>query len=340
MHSHKKEIKMIKNGLETILPAQIRRRAGKFLRTLRRQELFRIRFPSKIDIELTNICNLRCVMCPEITMSRKKGFMEFETFKKITDECANHYVQEVVLNIMGESLLHPKFSEIVIYAKKHLKNVGLNTNACFLKKEISKNIIDAGMDWIRFSLDAAHKETYEKIRIGANFEMTMSNVEEFFKIRKESNSLKPRVVLQFIEQKENCMEHDDFIKKWGSFLDGEDIIAIKFANDWGGQVKDVGTFIAEIVSDVCISPWQSETILWDGEVVMCCVDFDGKVKLGNIKNKSLFDIWNGPEFKKLRMLVENKDYEKLPICRACDMTSGRSFSNINITKKDIISMGG
>ena len=86
----------------------------------------RIRFvsayPEHVDIELSSACNMKCPMCYTITdtfkQSVKRKNMEWETIKKIVDECANGNVYSIRLSLRGESTLNKEFVNTVKYAKK------------------------------------------------------------------------------------------------------------------------------------------------------------------------------------------------------------------------------
>src|SRR3989344_4912526 len=94
--------------------------------------------PLKVYIEPTNYCNLKCKFCANPIMERKKGYMDFELFKKILDESLG-FVKQVYLFHSGDPLLHPKIGEMVSELnKRNIKSV-IFTNAHFLSKEKAKN---------------------------------------------------------------------------------------------------------------------------------------------------------------------------------------------------------
>ena len=125
--------------------------------------------PIRLWVELTNTCNLRCTMCPNSSPTgAKRGFMSFDTYKKIIDQCANH-VYDINLAHRGESLLHDRIDDMIAYAKQMGIATRLNTNATLLTEEKSRNLIESGLDFISFSFDGVDPQTYEKIRIGSSF---------------------------------------------------------------------------------------------------------------------------------------------------------------------------
>ena len=75
-------------------------------------------FPDRITLELTNHCNLSCVFCPRKFMSKNQGNMEVSMAKRLLDEMADHLPVILVPFFRGEPLLHPRYAEIIKYAKK------------------------------------------------------------------------------------------------------------------------------------------------------------------------------------------------------------------------------
>ena len=94
---------------------------------------------NKIDIELTNICNLKCNFCSHEKITREKGFMPFALFKKIVDE-ANSWASLIDLDFYGEILLHPEFDRLIKYAKSK----GLKTAVKSVVKQRSNRGSNSG----------------------------------------------------------------------------------------------------------------------------------------------------------------------------------------------------
>jgi molybdenum cofactor biosynthesis enzyme MoaA len=104
-------------------------------------------------------------------MTTSLGFMDKEVFEKIVDECAEHLPVALVPFFRGESLLHNHFNDFIRYAKaKGLGPIQFTTNATLLNEKMNERILSSGIDFISFSLDTIDKESYEKNRLGADFD--------------------------------------------------------------------------------------------------------------------------------------------------------------------------
>ena len=134
--------------------------------------------PESIYIEPTNICNLRCRMCPHSgEINRKQGFMKWELYTKIISDL-EEYREKPYINLYchGESLLHDRLINMINYAKERGFRVGLNTNSVLLDEKKTDEILKTDLDWIYFSFDGINVEIYEKIRVGAKFEEVKQNI--------------------------------------------------------------------------------------------------------------------------------------------------------------------
>ncbi|CAB1072245.1 hypothetical protein D1AOALGA4SA_1482 [Olavius algarvensis Delta 1 endosymbiont] len=74
--------------------------------------------PTTLNVEVTNICNLRCVMCPANTVKRAKGYMGLNLFKNILKESVELGIKQIGLHTVGESLLHPEIVTFISESKK------------------------------------------------------------------------------------------------------------------------------------------------------------------------------------------------------------------------------
>ena len=281
-------------------------------------------FPSVIVIEPTTYCNLRCIICPYPTLKRKKGEMEFSTFKKIADEIAKENPSaDLWFAFMGEPLsMGNKLTEMISYAKSvGIKNIHLNTNAMFMDKEMSRKIIDSGVSEVIVSLDGITKKTYESIRVGGNFETVMENLEYLLKLKNELNSESPEVFCQFIVMDENENEVEEFKKHW---LNLGACVKIRAKLGWGAAIETDIFGLKEEERFPC--PWTNRgmTILWDGRYAQCDADYEGKFCPSDINSQTIKEVWNG-EFFNRRERHWNQDFGH-DLCKNCkDWQSGAAL---------------
>lgn len=279
-------------------------------------------FPEIIHIENTNVCNAECIMCPREKMARQLGFMDFELFRKIIDECAKErYVQEVHLHGFGEPLLEKDLLRKVSYAKeKGIRLTYIVTNGSLLFREVSKKLILAGLDRMKISFYGATKKTYETVHLGLDFNQVERNVRDFFSVRGEMGRDNPSIYLQFLPQKENIHERELFREKWSKFIDetkGDRLSDYRLHNY--GIGRDYNILEADNSNKRgCVLPFTTMQILWNGDVVPCCFDFNADMILTNIKEQSLKEAWNSSSFADLRRTHRMLDFKTVSLCAQCD----------------------
>lgn len=275
-------------------------------------------FPDRVYVESTNICNLDCIMCPTGLHidTRPKGFMEWDLYTAIIDEIAP-FAHAVVLHSWGEPLLHKQIIEMIRYAKERDLWVETSTNATRLTEEVSRKILDAGLDRIYLSMDGLTKETYEKVRVKGKFEEVLGNIERFLELKHELGS-PIEADIQIVRLSETDAEVEDFVRRWKS--SHADIINIKELDTWGGQIDEVSALDPEgkaqektlgFVNGVrkpCPNLWYHCHIHWDGTLVSCSRDYDAVTPLGNVKNGGVLETWHGARMRMMRRWHAEGDF--------------------------------
>jgi radical SAM protein with 4Fe4S-binding SPASM domain len=281
-------------------------------------------YPIHLDIESTSICNLDCPMCPYPEMRIKKGNMTFDLFKNIIDQCDGK-VFDVLLHMYGEPLVNKEIFKMISYAKeKGVRITSMSTNLTLLTREKGKQLIDAGLDKITLSFDGTDKETFEQVRLGANYEKCLDNLLGFLELKKETGAKNPFTVLQVIQMKQTEPGLQAFVDRFSKM--NVDLLKVKSFDTWAGQIEDKtepmkpSTYHRGNVNDerkACPLLWYYMSIRWDGRVVPCCRDYDNHEILGDITKESLMDVWNGKRFQALRRDHLKGDFDNSVLCSKC-----------------------
>ncbi len=157
------------------------------------------------QIELTTRCPLRCKMC-----IRAEGAhwqfqdMALEGFKKILPYLKE--VEAVVLEGWGESLLHPNLPECVRLVKKEGARVGFVTSGMGLTKDRVSELIEAGLDFVGFSISGTVAETHDAIRVNSHLTEVLQAVHLFHEEKNRQGLLRPQMHFVFLMVKENIQQ--------------------------------------------------------------------------------------------------------------------------------------
>ncbi len=297
--------------------------------------------PDRMYIESTNICNLGCIMCPtgrkEIT--RSHGYMKWEIFKQIVDEMAPH-VKATTLHIWGEPLMHKRIYDMVAYCQEKGLRSEISTNATLLTEERARGLLEAGLNVIYLCQDGMRPETYESIRVNADYERTNENIERFVAM-KYKGGYRTFVNLQIIEMASTKDETVEFVERWRN-VPGVDLVHVKPFDSWGDQVEAISAL--KLIGDKTLPPrfacpnlWYHVHIYWDGSIAMCDRDFNLDFDLGNVIDPDgevrVMKNWNGPKMQDLRRLHLDGKYDQVTPCNTCSEwawwrpTLGSGFGN-------------
>ncbi|MBK47700.1 MAG: hypothetical protein CMI94_01565 [Pelagibacteraceae bacterium] len=291
-----------------------------------------LKFPLHLDIETTEACNLKCVMCVHGTTGVPvTGLINMKFAKDLIDQAAKGGTKSIKFNWRGEPALHKGLEELIKYSKqKGILEVQINTNGIpFNEKRIEK-IIKSGIDRVIFSMDGATKKTYESIRVGSSFDRLMKNIKQFYNTRKSLKMTKPFIRIQMVKMKDNQNEVDRFVNMWRGIAD--DIRVNDVTNRGQGAMLYSGDQIA-IGRKRCNQPWQRMIVARDGEVFPCCADWDRNYKIGDAKKKSLKEIWKGKKMSSLREINRKKQLNNHHLCKNCYVETSYEWRNMTDKEK-------
>lgn len=285
--------------------------------------------PKRIKLETCTLCQLKCPGCNRVLYPEefKKhcgiGYLPFKQFKKVVDD-NNFEIIEPTNN--GELFLNPELLDIMKYA--HEKNItltdGVGVNLNYLPDDIAEALVKYRFEHLVVSIDGASQETYEKYRVGGNFETVINNVRKINYFKKKYNSKYPELTYKFILFGHN--EHEiDKAKKLAKKLNME----IQFTPNcckWFSPIKNAAlvkkktgvdtdlTIMEDLISDYkkdskaliyCKQLWTNPQINWDGRILGCCCIFF-KDFGGNVFKDGLFNALNNNKLVYAKnMLAEN-----------------------------------
>ncbi|MDD2714748.1 MAG: CIA30 family protein, partial [Candidatus Wallbacteria bacterium] len=309
-------------------------------------------------IEPTNLCNLQCIMCNhgDHSFQRPLGVMKLSEFKRIIDEIVAEKLNlwEFAPFWLGESFVHPQIVDFLNYASEAktrpgtFRHFNIHTNGSMLERQHLDAILNSKLTSILFSVDAATKGTYEKIRVGGNFERVVSNLHFLLSERIKRGQASPKLIAQLIGMDENIGEIRAFADYWLS-AGFEDLIFAGRAEDnpfpretkvhlLFPQVIRDSVFIKALepnaltkhqchreviemhpglVRKPCGSLWRMLSVAWDGTATACCRDDQIKMPIGNVLKSSLKEVWYGEPLRRLRIAQIMGNFSETPKCLDC-----------------------
>lgn len=265
------------------------------------------RFPEVLQVETTNACNSKCLICPHRTMKRRVESMADDLYARIIDEAAAHRCGNVHLHNFGEPLLDRKLAERIRYAKaKGLKRVKIFSNGSLLDGERAHELIEAGLDEIKISFDGATREEFERIRQPLKFDTVIDNIKELVRIRDQKKAgLKIMVA---------CCSTADKTETIRTLESMVDQFSFGRVHNWASPEESHGR---SGIRRPCSRVWRTFTVLANGDVSLCCLDYEGEVILGNVREDSIARIWRNTVYRRIRSCHRLARQDLIKICRNC-----------------------
>lgn len=283
-------------------------------------------FPQVLCLEITNHCNLKCVMCPHPEMTRSKGEMNFDLFCKLIDE-AEGKSEMAMLYGLGESLISKNFFKYAEYAVKSKLATRLSSNATVITPNIAEQLVGVGLDFLILSVDGVTPGTYENIRVGGTLEKTQANVKKILqeKIRQGSNThITVQIISMDATKKEEMRQRELFTPEE---MKAVNVFRVKpHFDSYANPVEGLKH------STPCYILWNQMSVTWDGKVCMCCFDFDAKNPVGDLNKQTIEQAWNGSEIVDARQRHQKGIHDQLPEhCKSCTMPGLGYFSKTSVT---------
>ena len=276
-------------------------------------------FPLHLDIELSGVCNLKCDFCFQNGLIKEPlGLMKYSLFKKIIDEGTDKGLCAIKLQVRGESFLNPKLFECISYAKKKgVMDVQLTTNGTFLSEENINKILDSELDIIILSVDSNHESSYDKKYEKKSYSIVEQNIKRLLNIRNQKKQKRPWVRLKtsvFENKMDVYQKAKNDIKK--SFSEADAIIISRIHN-LKNDMPAYPDLFDNYIMEPCSYLMQRLTIFWNGDITVCCMDYNNQFQLGNIYNNSIEDIWMSDKLNRFRLLHANNKRKSMEICKNC-----------------------
>lgn len=296
-------------------------------------------FPPIIQLQTKSGCNASCVFCPqrEIKDLFPPAAMTDELFRRVVEQCA----VEPNFHGMGFVLQNEPLTDEGIYDKIRLFRDSVSpkamaflvTNGTLLTPENGDRIIASGLDAMHISCNGLGKEDFEAVNEGKSWDVFSANLEAFL----ARDLSKIGVMMSFVRSNLYRGELDRAIAQWRArglrcFVHG--------INNRGGLVKDFEKYARPMDLEpwpvrfqkrfmqwfigCCPYPFIQMSVLASGKVIVCTHDWQRKTVVGDLNERSIRDVWNGPEMRDVRLrLLQGRG--GVAACEGCDVFTNATF---------------
>ncbi|MDD5929224.1 MAG: radical SAM protein [Spirochaetales bacterium] len=287
--------------------------------------------PGSLNIELNNTCNQACVFCPfhgKYAINHPKpSKLDIEFVKKILQQAANLGIghKEVGFYLAGEAFLYKELPEVICFAKQlGFKYTFITSNGVFATPERMKSVIDAGLDSIRFSINANNRSSYKKIHQTDDYDLVIENL-KFLKKYKEENSLNLATSISCVITKENYEIRKEMKSFFETLVDDVVLLPVLIT-----RLKEQDLLKKEMAvldntgskdsNYICPMLFDTMYINSDGMVVPCCNAYDTNLTFFDLnKDLDLEKAWNCNLYNRYRSIFVEKASDDGTICKNCEL---------------------
>lgn len=301
-------------------------------------------FPKNALIELTNACNHACIFCKNSHQLRKPTYLSLETFSLFIKQAVKLGLEEVGLYATGEPFMTKNIEKYILFAKKNgVKRVYITTNGALADISKVKKCFNAGLDSIKFSINASNKQDYKIIHGKDDFDKVLKNLKEIYNWKNEN-----KVNLQILG---SCvlvptMPHTkkEHFRIFNKYFDDSQYAE---STSQGGQkfdyplpendLKKIFTTLDEVDEKnlkPCSMVFNRYHLTAEGYLTACCVDYNLNLVFSDINKENLIESWHNNLIKKLRDKHIQKKLDNT-ICHSCLTNKKKPYKAIKtvVSKK-------
>jgi MoaA/NifB/PqqE/SkfB family radical SAM enzyme len=286
-------------------------------------------FPNNVQIETTSHCNARCGFCPhpETSRTEPQGVMDDALFASIVEQLAPHRLALVQPFLNNDPLTDPRILERLRLLRERLPQVplALTTNGLRLTAEVARALAQLDLATVHVSSHGLTPGTYRET-MGIDAWTVLRNVNLLAdELRRRRSAT--RLVVSAVLLRANRGELAHMYRYWRSrgiefYLNP---LNDRAGNLPGGTFRELlplesaarGEHLRRYDMSGCPALDAFMGILWNGDVISCCMDWRRARVLGNARESALSAIWSGTPYARLRALSEQGRLAEEPLCRSC-----------------------
>jgi len=253
----------------------------------------------ELNFEFCGACNLRCTWC-SLDSKLRAGFMDVALFEEVLRQIGDRELFDVrVINLhhSGDVLLHPKFRSFLDVLERERRErddfpfVQLLTSATHLRGDRVDALLETdALDWLRFSVDGGNPRDFEAIRVGAKWDRVVGNIHAFLdEAQRRGRTIRTGIISLFAtDDPEITPEFSELVARVTNYMP-------RLPHNWVGKAELGLDEDVQPPRGLCKFILSQTVVLHDGRVTLCCNDLNAEGVIGNLADRSLHEIFRGPE---------------------------------------------
>jgi len=277
-------------------------------------------FPKEIFVDLTSFCNHKCIFCSNYRLKDKRT-MSPGMVRKVLHQAYECGVRDIGVYATGESFLVDELPDYIREAKKiGFKYIFITTNGSLATPQRAKVVLDAGLDSIKFSINAGTRQSYKQIHGKDDFDLVLDNLKWVSNYRKDAPR-QYRIYVTMVYTDATKDERDTLKELVLSYIDEWDPHLL--TNQCGNMYENnnLGDIEKNNVrgrgkSDICFQPFRGFTVTPEGYIAACVLDYQKDLIVADLNKETMKEAWVNDIYKSFRQKHIDRNLKGLP-CYNC-----------------------
>jgi len=275
----------------------------------------------KLNFDVCTFCNHKCSFCSNSDERTIKYQTSLDEFRKVMQNVLQYVeADDLGLSAKGEVLVNKEFTQIVRSAKEEFKipYLYISSNGVLMDEAKAIEVIEAGLDSIKFSINALSREVYKDVHKADDFDKVVANFKTLLCLKKEKY---PKLKLFLssvvdISKEELQKGFRELFNEDFDLIDGISLYALTYTP----KFESVDTSKQPIAK--CSIPFKELYINSDGTLGLCCKDYFDEINFGSLLENDFMDIYNSEAFKEVRSMHKKSEFPDGHLCKKCLLFDG------------------
>ena len=274
----------------------------------------------KLNFDVCTFCNHKCNFCSNSDERTIKYQTSLEEFRSVMQNTLRYVeIDEIGLSAKGEVLVNNDFTKIVRCAKEEFEipYIYISTNGALLDEKKAIEVIEAGLDSIKFSINALERESYKEVHKKDDFEKVVANFQTLLHLKK-TRYPKLKLFLSSVIDKTNAELDEGFRELFSEnfeLINGISLYPLSYTPKF--KVNS-----AQQPTKKCHIPFSELYINSDGTLGLCCKDYFDEINFGSLLEHDFMEVYNSDAFKAVREMHKKSEFPDGHLCKNCLLYDG------------------